>query len=120
MKCPTCGFNAVEDAVYCSNCGAVLRPDTPGIEGNFVDSRQLLAQGVVVVSSLDPEADQGSFHGIAMNRPGPALVTKLCVIAENCSPCRFRQNWKGRGLDGEYGFELLFQPRIYIEEMISL
>ncbi|MCP4231184.1 MAG: hypothetical protein GY771_13680 [bacterium] len=36
MKCPTCGCDAVEDAVYCSDCGAILRPDVPEIQGTFV------------------------------------------------------------------------------------
>ncbi len=36
MKCPNCEFNAAEDAVYCSNCGSVIEPESSDVQGVFV------------------------------------------------------------------------------------
>lgn len=36
MKCPNCGFNPAEDAVYCSNCGSVIETESSDVQGIFV------------------------------------------------------------------------------------
>jgi hypothetical protein len=69
------------------------------IEGNFVGSRQLLAEKGGVMTGLDSQAHQRAFHGIAVHSPCAVGHAEVGVVAQDGGSCRFDQRRVSGGLD---------------------